>query len=1185
MKLKLIFLLLFLVESISFFSQEITHKHDIRYSFIENKGQWDPAVLFHTKFDGGNLWIQNKKFVFHFQDFSATHANHGKIDSDQNFKNSQTVVHLNFKNSNDFNVSERLHPTPNYYNYFLGNDQSKWASDVHGYEEAIIKNIYNGIDLKLIEKQTNLKYEFHLQPKVNPNLIQLEFLGQTNLFISENGELHIQTELGEVIEERPYTYQIINGKIKSVRCNFVIKDNLVSFEVGDYDVSEILIIDPILIFATYSGSVTDNFGMTATYAHNGDAYSGGTIFGNQYPTPDNNAFNINSNFTVSQGPPGITDIFISKYSSDGRFMLWTNFIGGGNNDIGTETVHSLIADINDNVYLFGATSSVDFPIQNGFQASHGGGTANLNFGANGVYHLNQGTDIFVSKISSDGHTLIGSTYIGGSGNDGVNYKNSSLQYQDLMTNYGDNSRGEIMLDSAGNCIIASCTRSTNFPLLNPFQPTISGQQDGVLFKLDKNLSNLLWSSYFGGTANDMINSVKIDSTFNIVFAGGTSSNDLPKTSGSWQSAYNGGVTDGFVGKLSPDGLNLKKVSYIGTTNYDNVFFVELDRDDNIYLLGQSLGGNFPVQNASFSNANSTQFICKLDSSLTTLQNSTVFGNSSPNTLNISPSAFLVDRCGSIYVSGWGNNLFSSIPLTNMPISSDAYITNSPNGFDFYLMIIDRGFSNLIYGSYMGGDLAQEHVDGGTSRFDVNGVVYQSVCGGCGGHSDFPTTTNAWSNTNDSQNCNDVVFKFDFNLIPNSNFTSNETKGCTDLEFEFSNSSTSFDSYLWDFGNNDTTSLILNPIKTFDSAGIYTVKLYVTENICHLTDSTIITITIYDTITKIISSDIFQCSPTPQQLVANSFGTANSFIWSSDNLFSDTLNNSVLDSTHSLDLSPGLYTFYVKLDNEGGCSKTDSVTIYFPINDYEIIGKSNLCIDETSTFTFTNNNPAVTYTIAWRNDSIITSNPSLPSIDIHPKTDQYLYLDLVSDSGCIVSDSVLINIGTLDTSLVKLFTSDTLVPVGQTITLSAEPKDALYSWTPSEQINSPSNIETKAIVQKDTYFTVTVSDGICSKNDSVLVKTYEYICDDPSIFIPNAFSPNGDENNDLLYVRGNMINKMIFRIYDRWGTLVFETTDRLQGWDGTYNGKKLDPDVYDYYLQATCIDNVESIVKGNVTLLK
>lgn len=1191
MQLKTTFLLSFLFCYSYFLSQEINFKHDIKYAFIENKGQWNPNVLFKSKFDGGNLWVQNKKFVFHFQDFSALHKTHGNNQLRKgelnNLKNRQSIVHLNFKNSNNFRVTEKLNPSSNYYNYFIGNDESKWASSVRGYNQAYIKNIYNGVDLKLIEDNSKLKYEFHVSPNTPSDIIQLEFVGHEKISIDKNGDLHIQTEIGEVIEEKPYTYQIINGKIKEVECEFSLHNNIVTFSIGSYNKSEELIIDPTLVFATYSGSVTDNFGMTATYAHNGEAYSGGTIFGNQYPTPDNSSFNINSNFTVNQGAYGITDVFISKYSSDGTQMLWTNFIGGGDNIRGTETVHSLIADKEDNLYLYGATSSTDFPIVNGYQTVHAGGGPNLNFAANGVFHLSQGTDIFVSKISANGQQLIASTYIGGNDNDGVNY-NSNLSYDSLMTNFGDNSRGEIMLDSIGNCIIASCTRSSNFPVLNAFQTTISGQQDGVIFMLNKNLSSIVWSSYFGGSKNDMINSVKIDSSFNIVFAGGTSSNDLVKTTNTWQSTYNGGNTDGYVGKLSSDGRNLLKVSYVGTPNYDNVFFTEIDLDGNIYLYGQSFGGSFPVVNSSFVNPNSNQFICKLDSSLTNLIKSTTFGNGDPTELNLSPSAFLVDDCGNIYVSGWGQTFagLNGTPLTGMPVSPDALQSSPPNGHDFYIMAIDKDFSTLLYGSYLGGNEADEHVDGGTSRFDKDGIVYQSICGGCGGYSDFPTTQNAWSSSNlTDQRCNNIILKFDFRIKPLSIVEEVDTLICTNTEINFINNSENANAFLWDFGNNDTTSTTLNPSKTFDSSGVYYIKLISYDTDCRRSDSVSFQITVIDSVTFEKNENIFQCFPSPQILTANSFGNATSFIWSSSNLFNDTLNNSVSDSILSLDLDPGLYSFHIKYNNEGACFTTDSLIIHFPDNQYSIEGDNNLCATEEPTFNLVNNNPLIEYTHLWRNDSIIKTDPNLSNIVINPKTPQYLFIELTSDSGCVIIDSVFVNIGNLDTSLVKAFASDTLVPVGQTITLTALPENGQYSWEPSFQINTAETQTTKATVNKSSYFKVTVSDGICSASDSVFVKTFQYLCDDPSIFVPNAFSPNGDDNNDILYVNGNMIDKMIFRIFDRWGTLIFETKDRLEGWDGTYRGKKLDPDVYDYYLQATCIDNIESIIKGNITLLK
>jgi gliding motility-associated-like protein len=125
----------------------------------------------------------------------------------------------------------------------------------------------------------------------------------------------------------------------------------------------------------------------------------------------------------------------------------------------------------------------------------------------------------------------------------------------------------------------------------------------------------------------------------------------------------------------------------------------------------------------------------------------------------------------------------------------------------------------------------------------------------------------------------------------------------------------------------------------------------------------------------------------------------------------------------------------------------------------------------------------------------------------------------------------------------------------------------------------------ALLDQTTLFTLTVSDGLCSGSDTVLVKVYDSICQAPFVYIPNAFSPNKDGSNDKLYVRGQYIFEFVFRVYDRWGELVWETSNINDGWDGTYRGKLLDPDVYDYYLQVTCIGGLENIIKGNVTLIR
>jgi gliding motility-associated-like protein len=1179
-----IFLMLLIAFSRGVHAQEITHSHSIFHALIENKGQWDSTVLFQSRTHQQAIWIQQHGFIYDIRDFSAIQKAHAKpTDQAGNLDASSTIVAAHFIGSNTVAKIEKSTPSQHYFNYFIGNNKQKWASNVHSFETVVLKEFYTNIDLKLTDNEQQFKYELWCAPGSNPKQIAIDFKGTNGVSVAKNGDLIIHSALGDIIEKCPIAFELNNGNLTKIACSFVVSENVVRFKLGTYHPSSTVIIDPTLVFATYCGSITDNFGMTATYGYDGTAYSAGTVYGNAYPTPDNLAYDVTSNFTVTNVSNSITtDAFISKYAVDGTTMIWTSFLGGGNNVQGTETSHSLICDQQNNLYIYGVTSSLDFPIVNGYQSTHGGGTA-LSVAFNGSNFGTAGTDIYVAKLSSNGHTLLGSTYMGGNQNDGVNYKISSANYSSvaaydsLTTNYGDQFRGEIMLDSVGNCMVASCTRSPNFPVLNAFQSSIAGQQDGVLFKLSNDLSSLQWSSYFGGTNNDACYSVKIDSSYNIVFAGGTSSPNLPATTGALHPNYLGGKADGFVGKLAPNGQTLIRTSYLGTTLYDQTFFVEIDRNDNIYVLGQSMGGLYPIVNAT-GNPNSGQYISKLSPDLSTLLNATTFGNGNSG-INISPSAFLVDICGNMYVSGWGANILQSTPLSGMPVTSNAFQQNPANGFDFYLAVFDRDFSGLLYGSYLGGAAAEEHVDGGTSRFDKNGVVYQSVCGGCGGNSDFPVTPTAWSTQNLSSNCNNLIFKFDFELLPEAQFTTTDLMGCADYQVTFQNTSPSSDSYFWDFGNGDTTSTVYSPTIIYSLPGSYTVTLLVTDSICLLTDTAKITISVYPELELSVSNDTILCSPLPLTFVANSLGTSTSFHWSSNSNFSDQLNSNLSDST--LTITPTqTTTYYVQVANPA-CSRIDSVTVYFVSGSLEISGNDSICITENSLLTANIFIPGVSFNFTWTPSNAVAP-VSANTAQATPTTSGWIYCDAVGSNGCFARDSIFLTVGNLGGVVSATANPDVVLPNGTSV-LSALPAGNSYQWTPNTGLSSPTNQITNATVDETTTYTVSVTDGICTQNASVTVKVMSLVCDRTWVFVPNAFSPNSDGVNDVLFVRSAIATDILFRVFDRWGELVFETKDIQTGWDGKFKGKLLDPDTYDYYLEATCIGGDQAIIKGNVTL--
>tara|TARA_B100000524_G_scaffold86175_1_gene39921 strand:- start:3705 stop:7760 length:4056 start_codon:yes stop_codon:yes gene_type:complete len=1321
------------------------HNHgSSKESLIENKGQWPDGVLFQSKIDGGKVWVQQNKFIYHLQDFSSMHEAHANplLTPLEDPIAKQEVIHLNFIGSQEVNEVLKSEKSAHYYNYLKGNDPSKWASKVHVYGHATLSDFYEGIDLHIQNRGNQFKYEFIVAPNAAIDQLKLEYVGQKDMTIGSNGDLEITAELGVVYEEKPFAFQIIDGNEIEIPCDFVITDGIVSFELGAYNPGFELVIDPVLVFATYNGANTDNFGMTATYGYDGSAYSGGTVYGNDYPMPDNGAYDINSNFTVPFGPMGITDVFVSKFDEDGAQMLWSTFLGGGNDNTGTETAHSMICDGANNLYLFGSTSSPDFPVSPGaYNTIHNGGDVGYNFGSTGVNHSAFGIDLYVSKLSADGTSLMGSTYVGGSGNDGVNYNAANFgAFSELTSNYGDNFRGEIMLDDANNVIVASCTHSIDFPVVNAIQNSNGGAQDGTVFKLSADFSQLLFSTYYGGTENDACYSVKVDESDNLIFAGGTKSSNLPGMGLGYQNTYGGGETDGFVVKTPPSGTSITNASYIGMGQYDQVFFVEIDRVNSIFLLGQSVGGTFPVNNAAFSNGASSNFIMKLDSNLTTNIASTRFGNGDPN-IHISPTAFLVDNCGNIYVSAWGADLLQATPLTGMPITPDAFQSDPPNGFDFYLMVMFADFSDILYGSYLGGTVAREHVDGGTSRFDKNGIVYQSVCGGCGGNSDFPTTPGAWSASNNSTNCNNLIFKFDSGILPVADFTVDQTTGCNDFTVNFENISSDSDTYLWDFGDGALDSTTFNPVITYTEAGIYEVNLFVTDSVCQLTDTAQITVIVVDSVLLDVPNQMSVCDNVPFDLVANSLGTANQFIWSANADFTNPLNSpsdstvtvsadgtyyimadngfcsaedtvqvlfdaspeaqfSILDSVGCAPLSasffnesiqtdyflwdfgngevdsvnfdpeilytaPGIYTvslyifdslcpasdttfatitilpnitvsgldsvslcegnvvlsansngtastyewssspdfsdlinpsgdssivvsasgtYYIQLGNSE-CSLVDSVFVEFINPEIALIAEDSICLYDFSEVAVENLTPAIGFNYVWQPDSIITSD-NQELIQVQPLTSQYVYVTATSPENCIVEDSIFINVTDIDSTLVIASSSEYAVPEGATVTLFGSPSGLpFYQWSPVDGLSAPTNQQTNAVINEDIIYTLSVSDGICTRDDTVEIKVYEIICEDPYVFVPNAFSPNGDNYNDVLYVRGLYIEKVIFRVFNRWGEMVFESNDVSVGWDGMFRNQLLQPDVYDFYLDVTCVGGLTSIVKGNVTLMR
>lgn len=751
-------------------------------NFTENKGQWPSDINF--KFNSSNLHIilkkENISYYFLNQKNVADANEHAhKLEKKEIVINGNYLSVL-FKNANKscFPISNG-EAENSFKNYYLGNDKSKWKSKVNSFQNIIYPNIYKQIDLQINTSKSNvLKYDWILKPNANLADIQLQITGADSIYLNYD-ELFISHSQGLLKEQKPFAYQIIEGKRVLVNVKYVLKNNCISFEAENYNHNYQLTIDPDLIFSTYSGSTEDNFGYTATYDSKGNLFSAGittNAFGGTYPvTPG--SFQLKYKGGVGEPPVNLPcDITISKYSSDGKQLIYSTYLGGKHD----ENPHSLVVDNNDNLVVMGTTKSVDFPINNNaYDTSQ-----------NGNY------DFFVTKFNANGTALLGSTFLGGSLDDGLNLNT------DLNIFYADEFKGDVIIDKDNNIIVGSCSNSSNFPITaGSFgAANTNSLQKGVVFKLSPNCNSLLFSSVIPNLSDDVIYSIDLNSNQDIFIAGSTNK-DMGITNST--NSYFGGKSDGFFAKIKNDGSVILKLKYFGTSVSDQIFSLELDNDENIYVVGNSMGNIQPFGNV-YSVKNGKQFISKINKTFDTVAFISTFGRGNLS-FDISINAFLLDDCGRLYLSGWGgiNNVGNTNGLT---VTADAF-QKTTDGRDFYLMVMSQNAEKLLYATFFGGNISGDHVDGGTSRFDKKGYIYQSVCASCpdfgGTISDFPTSSDAVFKTNVSPRCSNAAFKMSFkfkdaNIFYNFDTCSNNVTLNTSTENALN--------YLWLLPNGKTSNL-------------------------------------------------------------------------------------------------------------------------------------------------------------------------------------------------------------------------------------------------------------------------------------------------------------------------------------------------------------------------------------------
>jgi hypothetical protein len=651
-------------------------------SFEANHGQTDTQVKFLSRIGGYMLFLTGDEAVMAL---SAKKINQAKMAAATHSLNSgvaatkaRSVLRMKLRNANPAAKVTGVDELAGTSNYFIGNDPTKWQTNVPTFGKVKYEGIYSGIDLVYYGNHRQLEYDFIVAPGADPHRIQFDIRGAKRIRQDEHGDLVLKIGEDEIRWHKPVVYQEKDGARQLVAAQYTIRNtNRVGFELAKYDASRPLYIDP-LIYSTYLGGSGDDNAWGIAVDSSGSAYIAGSTNSTDFPTAN----------PLQPAFGGNLDGFVAKLNPSGTALVYSTYLGGSAFD----SAVGIAVDSSGNAYVTGGTESTDFPTMNPLQPASGGGF-----------------DAFVAKLNPSGSALLYSTYLGGSEYDAGN---------------------GIAVDSSGNAYVAGSTSSTNFPTDNPLQPAYGGGYDGFVTELNSSGSALVYSTYLGGSDWEQANHIAVDSSGSAYVTGITQSTDFPTTPGAFQTVCNGGsgcstYQDAFVAKLNPSGTALVYSTYLGGSNYDGGYGIAVDSSGNAYITGDTWSTDFPTKNplqpfCGHCPDNPTVFVTKLNPSGSALVYSTFLGGGAGDV----GDGIAVDSSGNAYVAGYtsSNNFPTMNPLQPRPGGvPDAFVSKfNPSG------------TALVYSTYLGGSGSDY---GYAIALDGSGNAY--VAGGTSS-TDFPT---------------------------------------------------------------------------------------------------------------------------------------------------------------------------------------------------------------------------------------------------------------------------------------------------------------------------------------------------------------------------------------------------------------------------------------------------------------
>ncbi len=660
--------------------------------FEANQGQTDKQVKFVTRREGLSLFLTPTEAVLALQKGSGhqpkpSHA--GPAVGEAHSGTSQAaVVRMRMIGGNPAPQIEGVDRLPGKNHYFIGNDPKQWHTSIPTFARVKYSQIYPGVDMIFYGTGRQLEYDFLISPGADPKQISLSFRGEQRLRVDGAGDLVIETDGGSLRLHKPNVYQQERGQRHEVAGRYVVRGRgKVGIEVGKYDSGRALVIDPVLAYSTYLGGSSADDGLAIAVDSSGNAYVTGWTVSFDFPTRNPLQPTRRGRFESA---------FISKLSADGTSLVYSTYLGGSNWDHG----HGIAVDASGNAYLTGSTASFDFPTVNPLQPAFGGGV-----------------DAFIAKVSADGASLIYSSYLGGSRGD-----------------FG----GGIAVDTSGSAYITGYTFSFDFPTVNPLQAVYGGGlSDGFIAKVSADGASLVYSTYLGGSGQDLGRGIAVDSSGTAYVAGTTDSTNFPTVNP--LQPMPGGYWDAFVSKVSADGASLVYSTYLGGSDEDFGAGIAVDSSGSAYVVGTTRSPNFPTVNplqptGSFFDA----FVSKVSADGASLVYSTYLGG----TRDDIGYGIAVDSSGNAYVTGTTESF--DFPLVNpvQPVYgggiSDAFVSK-----------VSADGALLVYSTYLGGaddesgrDFTFEAANTAIA-VDTSGAAYIT---GYTKSSNFPTTDGAFAPT-------------------------------------------------------------------------------------------------------------------------------------------------------------------------------------------------------------------------------------------------------------------------------------------------------------------------------------------------------------------------------------------------------------------------------------------------------